>query len=286
MKPAGQRIAWVLLLTVSAAGAFWLGTRQAGPAGPAREGRPTDLEERVEALQGALALERAAREALAGELAELQLRTDWIADALAADPAARVADGEAAADERAAETGAAAEAARAASGADAPLFDVEALVASCMPRADAEALRARWERHELDRIHLNDTARREGYFMRPRHRRERLALEASLRSAIGEAGYDAYLRATGKPNRVEVKAVLPEGAGRAAGLEVGDEVERYAGSRVFTVGNLQGLTAAGRLGETVSVEVLRDGRLVTLRVPRGPLGVVLEPVTRAPTEDC
>ena len=44
----------------------------------------------------------------------------------------------------------------------------------------------------------------------------------------------------------EVKAVLPQGAGSAAGIEVGDELERYAGSRVFTVGNLHGLTAAGR----------------------------------------
>ena len=33
-------------------------------------------------------------------------------------------------------------------------------------------------------------------------------------------------------------------------------------------------------------EVVRDGQLVTLRVPRGPLGVVVEPVTRTPEGDC
>ncbi|MEN8160685.1 MAG: PDZ domain-containing protein [Myxococcota bacterium] len=285
MAQPRHRVAWVLLALAVTGAALWLATRRAGPASPAADPHASDLEERVEALQGALALERAAREALAQELAELQLRTEWIADALAADPGRRVADAEDASDVSAAER--AARAARAESSeADAPLFDVEALVAGCMPRVDAEALRARWERHELDRIQLNDAARREGYFMRPRHRREHLALETALRGDLGEAGYDAYLRATGKPNRVEVKAVLPEGAGRAAGLEAGDELERYAGARVFTVGNLHGLTAGGRLGETVSVEVVRNGRPLTLRVPRGPLGIVLEPVTRAPPGDC
>jgi hypothetical protein len=284
--PLAHRVPWLVLALAAIGLAFWLGSR-ARPTSPGVDRAPGELVQRVEELEGALELERAAREALAQELAELHLHTDMITEQLGFGLGIGRSDAEAQlptdpGPQGTAEAASSAERPEAA----APLFDVESLVATCMPRSDAEALRARWERHELERIQLNDTARRENYFMRPRHRLEHLALEVAFRSEVGEADYDAYLRATGKPNRVEVKAVLPEGEGSAAGLEVGDELERYADVRVFSVGNLHGLTAAGRLGETVSVEILRDGQLLTLRIPRGPLGVVLEPMKKAPTGDC
>ena len=155
-----------------------------------------------------------------------------------------------------------------------------------MPRGEAEALRTRWERYELDRLELNDRAMRESFFMRPRHRNQHALLDAAFRRDVGDDGYDAFLRATGKPNRVTVREILPSGAGSAAGLEVGDEIERYAGVRVFSSSDLQMLTASGRLGETIDVEVLRGGEPLRLRAMRGPLGVVLEGVVRAPEGGC
>ena len=59
-------------------------------------------------------------------------------------------------------------------------------------------------------------------------------LDATFRNDLGDDGYDAYLRATGKPNRVSVRELLPTGAGSRAGLEVGDELVEYAGARVFS----------------------------------------------------
>jgi membrane-associated protease RseP (regulator of RpoE activity) len=168
-----------------------------------------------------------------------------------------------------------------------PLFDVAALVAGgCMRRTDAETLRARWERYELDRLDVNDRAMRSSYFMTPRHRNEQAALEAAFRDELGEEGYDAYLRATGKPNRFALREVLAGGAGSAAGLEAGDELVRYDGVRVFSTADLQLLTSAGRPGELVALEVIRGGQPTTLRAARGPLGVVLEGVVRAPEAGC
>jgi S1-C subfamily serine protease len=68
--------------------------------------------------------------------------------------------------------------------------------------------------------------------------------------------------------------------------DVGDELVQYAGVRVFSTADLQLLTASGRLGETVAVEVVRGGQPLSLRAVRGPLGIVLDPVQRAPEGGC
>jgi S1-C subfamily serine protease len=122
--------------------------------------------------------------------------------------------------------------------------------------------------------------------MTPRHRDAHNALDADFRDEVGDDGYDAYLRATGKPNRVVVKALLPSGAGRSAGLEVGDEVVEYAGARIFAPMELQLQTSSGRLGELITIEIVRAGQPLTLRAPRGPLGIALEAVQRAAEGGC
>jgi hypothetical protein len=274
-----RRGGWIALAAIAVGLAFWLGGRVAAPARPGVAGTLLAGEASPAQLQAALAAERAARERLALELAELRERTDALAARLDAEPPVAPPSAADAAEARERER---TDAEAAAAAPRAPLFDVEALVAGCMDRGDAERLRARWERYELDRLQLNDRAMRESYFMHPRHRTEHAALDAAFRRDVGEDGYDAYLRATGKPNRVAVGEVLASGAGSAAGLEVGDELERYDGVRVFSSAELQQLTAAGRLGETVSLEVLRGGQPLTLRAARGPLGVVLEGAVRAP----
>jgi hypothetical protein len=278
-----RRGAWIALAALAVGLAFWLGGRVAAPARPDAADTPLTGDASPEQLRAALAAERAARELLAFELAELRERTDALAarlDAARAVAAPGAADAAEGGERERTDAEPAAVAPRA------PLFDVEALVAGCMDRGDAEGLRARWERYELERLQLNDRAMRDSYFMHPRHREEHAALDAAFRRDVGEDGFDAYLRATGKPNRVVVGELLSSGAGSAAGLEVGDQLERYDGVRVFSSAELQQLTAAGRLGETVSLEVLRGGQSLTLRAARGPLGVVLEGAVRAPEGGC
>jgi hypothetical protein len=269
--------------------AFGLGWQLGRPASPSAEtGSPSaELLARLAALNDALTAERTARESLALELAALRAQTDEIAAQLLAGAGAPAPAALAAASTTpapAAEAGA--EAAAATEAPRPPLFDLEALVVGCMHRSEAERLRARWERHELDKLELNNRAAREAFFMKPRHGEERAALDATFRNDVGDDGYDAYLRATGQPNRVSVRELLPTGAGAIAGFEMGDELVEYAGVRVFSLADLQLLTASGRLGETVSVDVLRGGEPLTLRAARGPLGIVLEPSRRAPEGGC
>jgi hypothetical protein len=163
-----------------------------------------------------------------------------------------------------------------------PGFAAEALVAAGLDPARAAALRERWEEYTLEKLYLRDQAAREGWMMSPRHRREQNALANRLRDEIGEEDYGALLYATGEPNTVEVTDVLARSLAHDAGLEPGDRILRYDGARIFRPNALRLATAAGELGEFVSVEVDRDGRLVTLRVRRGPLGVLVQGTTRAP----
>ena len=56
----------------------------------------------------------------------------------------------------------------------------------------------------------------------------------------------------------------------------------YAGQRVFNVGELNNLTFEGTPGESVVVDVVRDGQQLQLVVPRGPIGIGGGPFRRGP----
>ena len=59
----------------------------------------------------------------------------------------------------------------------------------------------------------------------------------------------------------------------ARASQPGDEIVAYDGKRVFDVGELNALTLEGTPGESVVVDVRRDGQNVQLVMPRGPLGI-------------
>jgi S1-C subfamily serine protease len=62
-------------------------------------------------------------------------------------------------------------------------------------------------------------------------------------------------------------------AGQAAGLQPGDQVVSYGGERVFSTSDLNQLILDGAPGQTVVVDVLRDGQQIQVYVPRGPIGI-------------
>ena len=101
----------------------------------------------------------------------------------------------------------------------------------------------------------------------------RVDTDAQLRKEIGDGEYEKYLAGTGRPTNVQVMDVLASSAAERAGLKPGDQIVSYAGQRVFDSGELNSLTRQGTPGETVTVEVQRDGQTVQLSVPRGVLGV-------------
>lgn len=101
----------------------------------------------------------------------------------------------------------------------------------------------------------------------------RLNLRDALREELGPADYESYLVAMGFPTDVDIREVIPSSPAARAGLKPGDRVVTYAGQRVFDVGDLNRLTLEGQTGETVAVDVIRDGQQLQLYLPRGPIGI-------------
>lgn len=95
----------------------------------------------------------------------------------------------------------------------------------------------------------------------------------TLREELGDADYERYLQALGRPTSVYVRDVLATSPGAQAGIKPGDQVVKFDGERVFDMGELNRLVLEGEPGQMVAVDVMRDGQLVQLYVPRGPIGI-------------
>ena len=95
----------------------------------------------------------------------------------------------------------------------------------------------------------------------------------TLRTELGEADYERYRTAMGQPTSAGVGDVLASSPAERAGLLPGDEIVAYGGKRVFDVGELNALTLEGTSGESVVIDVRRDGQNMQLVIPRGPLGI-------------
>jgi hypothetical protein len=163
-----------------------------------------------------------------------------------------------------------------------PWFDPGALEGLGYSPGEVERLREAWEASVLERLELDNERMRAGETGMRYALRDAIAVQRRLRERVGDDDYDALLFAVGDPNRVVVSQMLERSPGAAAGLEAGDEVISYGGQRVFRPIELKALTAAGRLGESVEMRVLRDGDVVRVFVERGPLGVQLRTESSPP----
>ncbi|MBT8117129.1 MAG: PDZ domain-containing protein [Gammaproteobacteria bacterium] len=137
----------------------------------------------------------------------------------------------------------------------------------------------------LDRLYLRDQAVREGWLGTPRYRDELRALNArqeNPRQELSTDDYDRYLYAMGRPNRVVVSSVLTGSPASEAGLQAGDAIISYDGSRTFSPSEIRRQTTSGSAGTLVPVEVLRDGQRMVIYLPRGPLGVNMGAVSVKP----
>ena len=153
----------------------------------------------------------------------------------------------------------------------------------------ASTLIGRQEDTAMERLYLRDQAAREGWLDTERYQEELAKLpnvNESIRADLSDTDYDKYLYATRQRNRVMVTSVLQGSPAQSAGVQPGDVVYSMDGQRVFENDDILKISSQGNAGEAVSVEVLRDGEIVQLYVPRGPLGVnsmpqVADPVTNA-----
>ena len=150
------------------------------------------------------------------------------------------------------------------------------LAAAGFTSQQIETMRRREAQALMQQIELDDRARREGWVNTPRYNQEVNNLTSgadTLRHDLGDDAYNRYLFASGRPNRIAIGTVIETSPAEQAGLQPGDVIRSYAGERVFSSAQLTNLRSAGDKGTPVTVEIIRDGELMQITMPRGPMGV-------------
>jgi hypothetical protein len=243
----------------------------AGPtstAAPAvRAAANGDPAERVAALETALAEESAKR-------VELESRVSELADELAALTTPSFSEG---GDRPEAPPGAVAGRGRfdpARRQAESERRLVERLTAAGFAPDRAEWINRRTSELRMEALQAEYEARRQGDGQTALPLARTMELEGSLRADLGDADYERYLEALGRPTRVGVQSVLASSPAERAGLKPGDEVLAYGGQRVFNMRELNDLIYEGNGGDSVVVDIVRDGQPLQIVLPRGPIGVV------------
>ena len=97
--------------------------------------------------------------------------------------------------------------------------------------------------------------------------------ESSLRDELGDAQYEQYLDAFGRSTTVRIGSVIESSPGQLAGLQTGDEIVRYDGRRVFNYGDINNQQLQGEPGQSIVVDIVRDGTPMQIVMPRGPIGI-------------
>lgn len=164
-------------------------------------------------------------------------------------------------------------------------FNQQALIDAGMDATTAGDLKARYETQELDKLYLRDRAMREGWFGNRRYREEMEKLDAQfsdLQKELGDESYSAYLYATGQSNRVTVQSVLANSSADTAGLRATDQILRYGEQPIYNWRDLRTATTQGDINESVTIEIIRDGKPMQLYVQRGPLGIRMNSASVAP----
>ncbi|MEA3410657.1 MAG: PDZ domain-containing protein [Pseudomonadota bacterium] len=138
---------------------------------------------------------------------------------------------------------------------------------------------------EMKRLELRDRAAREDYLGSEQFFDEMRELNADtpdLRREIGDSGYDRYLYSTGQDNRVAVSSVITGSPAEQVGVQPGDVILSYDGSRIFDFSELQGATRSGERDTPVSIEIRRGSESIAVSLPRGPMGVRLDTTREDP----
>ncbi len=94
-----------------------------------------------------------------------------------------------------------------------------------------------------------------------------------LQEALGVDYYERYLEANGLPTSVGVSSVLEGSPGFNSGLKAGDRILSYNGNRVFNIRELNQMTILGDQGQSVLLEIERNGNPQQITIPRGPIGI-------------
>ncbi len=161
----------------------------------------------------------------------------------------------------------------------------EGLIAAGIDVFTAEDIAYKQSETQLKRLELRDTALREDFMGSDRYREELAKIRQSeirIRDEISDESYDRYLFYTGQSNRIAVSSVMLGSAAEQSGIHPGDLIVRYENEPLYNYRDLREATIQGERGEIIDLTVVRDGSLITVSIPRGPLGVRLNSVRMNP----
>lgn len=277
--PHRDPLVWVALAAAVLAlcGHLLWSDRSATPSDPSlprREGAATLADANLRPASAIDALERRI-EAQAAEIGALRRRLEALGAGESEDPARADVAGQA---RTRAPRGAAPE-----SG-----VTESTLLAAGFGERDARELNAAFEEIRLEQLFLRDHAARTQGQVGTEYsaRLERLSeREDGILKDYGEDAYAWMLYAMGRPNRVAVREVIGSSPAAEAGLRAGDVVKRYEDRWIHDANDLKKATLAGDVGEWVDLEIEREGRTQRVRIPRGPLGVMLDVTSQRPTSE-
>jgi PDZ domain len=153
---------------------------------------------------------------------------------------------------------------------------IEALVEAGFSRARAEELERRIDEHRVAAMQARYESARRGDSppLGNAEIDELFNADSMLRSELGDADFERYLTAMGRPTDITVMSVLSSSAAQQAGMQAGDRIVSYDGHRVFDMRELVELPLQGEPGASVMVDIVRDGQAMQLVLPRGPLGIM------------
>lgn len=168
--------------------------------------------------------------------------------------------------------------------ADSVWFNEQALIDAGIEVAEANRIKAVYEELALEQLYVRDQAIREGWDGATRREAFQVLEEKqqALQAELGEDSYDAYLYASGQPNRVQVQAVLAGSTADSVGIQNGDYIISYADQRVHNGRELRSATAQGTVDEMVAITINRDDTVQQVYIPRGPLGIRMSSASVAP----
>lgn len=105
--------------------------------------------------------------------------------------------------------------------------------------------------------------------------------DLDLANEIGVEEYDRYRLALGRRPGVAVLSLQEGSSSQSSGIKPGDVIIAYGGKRTYNQGMLNAAVAATGSGVTGVADILRDGQLIRIALPSGPLGIRAEDPTAA-----
>jgi hypothetical protein len=223
-------------------------------------------DDRIRALEAAVAQERNARQLLEEELRILFAEIEKLGDAkesVEADDARRVAEVQ--------EARVSFDTARSVRRDRSPEGRRTALISAGFAPDRADWIIRRESELQMQAMQARFDAMRSGEPMNPFN--ASLNPDSGLRAEMGDIEYEQYLAANGRPTAVHVGSVIESSPGQVAGIRPGDQITRYDGQRVFNTMDLTLQATQGVPGDSVVVEIVRDGVSMQIVLPRGPIGV-------------